>query len=678
MTHTLLLHDRLAPPKNHDAYLEVLDPRPRNGCIKVFDSEKRMDRYAEVAALTDQIHSGKLTLLRAGKPRVGQALQYQDAGLHKKVLFIKDAMRRIRGYQKRLEVSFATAYQYAADAYREESTPGADPFPPQSTMYRYRKRELAGLPVLRGDQNKGNRSPRYSQEVINTICSLADLHYLVPQSRWSLKTLTNTVNRAVRASNFVPAGCADISQKFVKKTIQRFVQANPDDDRMLPSEAIAGTAIAKQRIRVELPFERIEQDALHLPFVVETPSGLSNQVWLVHAIDCCTGHPMGSRIVVGTPTDADSLACAEMYMAPVRLSYLAALGIDCTFAACGTPGLIVFDNGAEAKTWRIENLKRLGVDVKHCRARAGQEKPFIERLNLAIKRALEALGGCTRFEGEDGKRDPVALGDPLMTLEELELWIVRWLYEDWIHQSLDRLTWDVVLTDSAVKGNTPAERWQHFESSCYAISLPPTRAEWLSALYEHEERTLNRKTGITLEGMNYKGDELPRLIHHLGDGQKVHVLYNPDDARFVYVNEGDDSPLVPLVNEHARPETPAWPFREAKERFKLEQSSIKLAPQAEKFRSDMNDKRIADSLATKPKKLSKRAQNRETTEREKHARAIKRAAEQPGPLPPPRAPAGRPAIAAGVSSGTPASAAVPLLDDVASLPVLDRGHGGEL
>ena len=383
----------------------------------------------EVATLTADLYAGKLTLLRAGKPRFSQAAQHSDTKLHDKIHVIKEAMQRIRDFQKQLGVSFAAAYHYAAEAYRDEAGPQSEPFPPQSTMYRYRQRELAGLPVLRGDRNKGNRSPRYSQEVINMICTLADLHYLVPQSRWSLKTLTNTVNRAVRGS-LVPLDCPKISQKYVRNTIRRFVQANPDDDRMLPSQAIAGTAIAKQRIRVEMPFERVEQDALHLPFVIQTPSGVSSQVWLVHAIDCCTGHPMGWRLVVGAPTDTDSLACAEMYMAPVRLTYLAALGIDCTWAACGTPGLLVFDNGAEAKTWRIQKLERLGVDVRHCRARAGQEKPFIERLNLSLKNALEALAGCTRFEGKDGQRDPIALGDRLMTLEELERWIVRWLYEN--------------------------------------------------------------------------------------------------------------------------------------------------------------------------------------------------------------------------------------------------------
>ncbi|MCD5329368.1 Mu transposase C-terminal domain-containing protein [Chromobacterium piscinae] len=678
MMHTLFQNDRLAPPMNLDAYLEVLDPRPRDGCVKVFDAAKRADRYVEVATLTADLYAGKLTLLRAGKPRFSQAAQHSDTKLHNKIHVIKEAMRRIRGIQKQLGVSFAAAYHYAAEAYRDEAGPLSEPFPPQSTMYRYRQRELAGLPVLRGDRNKGNRSPRYSQEVINTICTLAELHYLVPQSRWSLETLTNTVNRAVRGS-LVPLDCPKISRKFVRNTIRRFVQANPDDDRMLPSQAIAGTAIAKQRIRVEMPFERVEQDALHLPFVIQTPSGVSSQVWLVHAIDCCTGHPMGWRLVVGAPTDTDSLACAEMYMAPVRLTYLAALGIDCTWAACGTPGLLVFDNGAETKTWRIEKLELLGVDVRHCRARAGQEKPFIERLNLSLKNALEALAGCTRFEGKDGQRDPIALGDRLMTLEELERWIVRWLYEKWIHQPLDRLTWEVVLTESAVKGETPAKRWQHFESSCYAISLPPSRAEWLSALYEHTERTLSRKTGITVEGMNYKGDGLPALIHRHGEGQVVHVLYDPDDFRYVYVDDGDERPLVTLVNEHVRPETPAWSMREATERLKLQKSSLELAPQAQKFEDALHEQVVADSLAPKRKKTSKHERNRETAQREKHARAVTRASKQPGPMPPPTVAA---RSADWPSDTPPAPAAtppvVPLLDDVELLPVLARDSGGLL
>ena len=77
--------------------------------------------------------------------------------------------------------------------------------------------------------------------------------------------------------------------------------------------------------------------------------------------------------------------------------------------------------------------------------------------------------------------------------------------------------------------------------------------------------------------MNYKGDGLPALIHRHGDGHMMHVLYNSDDFRYVYVDDGDERPLVTLVNEHVRPETPAWSMNEAKERLTLQKSSIELA-----------------------------------------------------------------------------------------------------
>lgn len=673
MNRSLLLHDRLVPPKNHDAYLEVLDPHPRGGCIKVFDAEKREDRYIKIEEIYADIHAGKRTVLRTGKPRVSHAAQSDDQELHERNRFVRTVMRCIREIQKRQGVSFLEAYRRAAEEYRQEATPKSPPFPPQSTMYRYRKSDMAGLPVLRGNKNKGNRCPRYPQEVVNTICLVAEQHYLVPHSRWSLKRVTDDVNRTVRGT-FLPVTCSPISIKYVKNTILRFASADPEHDRMLPTDAVAGKSFAKKRIRAEAPFERVEQDALHLPFVVETPNGITSQVYLVHAIDCCTSYPLGWHLVVGAPTDTDSLACAEMYMAPLKKKRFEELGIDHAMNVCGTPGQLVFDNGSETKGGRIQNLERLGVDIKHCRARAGQEKPFIERSNRSLKEALEGLAGCTRVDGKDGQRDPIALGDKLPTMEELERWIVRWYYEKWIHAPLERLQWDVVLTDS-LKGDTPGERWKHFEASCIAISLPPSRSEWLAALYEHTERSVSRKTGITVDGLHYKSDEIETLIKKYGEQKQLRVLFNPDDFRHVYVYEGDDLPLVTLPHEHLRPETPAWSFSEAKDRFKKQKSSVKRAPQAEKFDQDMHEQVVADSLAPKRKKPSKYERNRETARREKAARAVARASLHPSPVPLP--PTCRPSKA---SEEAPAAAQPigSIFDDATLLPVLDRANGDAL
>lgn len=677
MTRTLLLHDRLAFPKNYNAYLEVLDPHPRGGCIKVFDAEKREDRYVDISTLLTSIHDGKLTLIRAGKPRFSLAVQVEDQALHERNRFIRAALRSVHAIQKQYGLSFLQAYRRAEEEYRQQATPQTPPFPTQSTMYRYRNCDLAGLPALRGNKNKGNRQSRYPKEVISIIRMVALQHYLQPHSRWTLKHLTDDVNRQVRGIILAETS-PRITSKYVKNTIMRFVSSDPEHDRMLPADAVSGKSFAKQRLRVEMPFERVEQDALHLPFVIQTPSGISSQVWLVHAIDCCTSYPMGWRLVVGAPTDTDSLACIEMYMAPIKQKHFKELGIDHDMNVCGTPGQLVFDNGAEAKGSRIKNLEKLGVDVKHCRARAGQEKPFIERLNRSLKEALEGLSGCTRVDGKDGTRDPIALGDNLMSVDELERWVVRWYYEKWIHTPLERLQWDVVLTDS-LKGDTPVERWRYFEESCSAISLPPSRTEWLTALYDHTERRLSRKTGITIDGLHYKGDDIGPLIGKYGEQRPLRVLFNPDDFRHVYVYEDEDLPLVTLSHEHLRPETQAWSFKEAKERFKKQKASTKCAPQAETFDQDMHEKVVADSLAPKRKKPGKHGRNRETAQREKYAHAVTRASQQPGPLPPPTVSAHRPDW---TSDTPPASATtppvVPLLDDVVLLPVLARNSGDPL
>lgn len=673
MTRTLMLHDRIAPPLNREAYLEVLDPKPRGGCIKVFDVEHRVERYIEVANVTSGIHNGSLTIIRTGRPRFSHAAQAEDEALMERNVFVRTTMRSIQDIQRRRECSFLQAYREAEENYRLLATAASPSFPPQSTIYRYRERALADLPALRGDKNKGNRSPRYPQEVVSIICTLAMQHYLQSHARWSLKRLTDAVNRQV-AECCPLMSCHPISSKYVKKTITRFVSSDPEHDRMLPTDAIAGKSTAKKRMRIEMPFERVEQDALHLPFVVETASGVTSQVYLVHAIDCCTGYPLGWQLVVGAPVDADTLACVEMYMSPRKAALFQQMKIDHDKNVCGTPGLLVFDNGAENKGSRIKNLEKLGVDVLHCRARAGQEKPFIERLNRSLKEALEGLAGCTRLNGKDGQRDPITLGDPLITIEDLERWIVRWYYEKWIHSPLERLRWDAVLT-SSIRGETPAARWQYFEDECCAIPLPPSRTEWFAALYEHTERRLSRKTGITVEGLHYKGDDIRALLDKYGEQHPLKVLFNPDDFRHVYVYEGEELPLVTLSHEHLRLETPAWSFKEAKEKFKKMKSSFTSAPQALQFDHDMHEQVVADSIAPKRKKQSKYDRNRDTALKHKDAKATSRAATQPSPLPPP---VHARSTRATTSKSAEVVTACLLSDDVILLPVLNKESGGKL
>jgi putative transposase len=332
-----------------------------------------------------------------------------------------------------------------------------------------------------------------------------------------------------------------------------------------------------------------------------------------------------------------------MYLTPAKGARFAELGILHALNIFGTPAQVIFDNGPETKGGRIFRLERLGMDVKHCKAKEAQGKPFIERLNRSLKEALQRLPGCTRFEGKDGVRDPEALGDELMTVEALEKWIVRWLYEDWVNSPLERLRWDELLVDS-VKGKTPHERLTYqTEEMGQPITMPPPRHEWIAALFEHEVCTLNAHTGITLKhAFRYKGEAISYLLAKYGDHAELHVVYNPDDFRQAYVYEGSDFPLVTLTHEHVRPDTPAWTFAEAKARIDTGMKNW-TAPDAKvQFERDMDEAVTGNGKASKRKTRGKREEDKETVRRARDGLAVQRAIDRPLSATAPFAPAPSP------------------------------------
>jgi putative transposase len=541
-------------------------------------------------------------------------------------------MRRIEAIQRQLDLSFAAAIPRAHEDYLKENAdnPVASEFPSRATLFRVHKNQLLGLPVLKGDKNKGNTTPRYSNALVDFIQSVIQDKFLVTESTWTILDLTQYINREARR-RCLHGAKHTISRKFVICAIQSLT-ADAEYDRMDPLNRVAGKSFAKKRIRAALPFARIEQDAVHLPFVVRTAHGVARTVYLVLAIDVCTGYPVGWYITVGAPREMDSLLCLERYLTPAKAARFKELGIAHALNVYGTPLQVIFDNGPETKGGRIVRLELLGMDVKHCKAKEAQGKPFIERLNKSLKEALQRLPGCTRFEGKDGKRDPEALGDELMSINDLEKWVVRWLYETWVNTPLERLRWDELLVDT-VKGKTPLERLQHLtEEMGHPITMPPPRQEWMAALFEHKTCTLSAKTGITLEhGFRYKGDAISYLLGKFGDHAQLHVVYNPDDFRQAYVYESDELPLVTLTHEHVRADSPAWTFAEAKTRLDAGMADWAHPNDKVQFLQDMDDAVTAKSgkSTRKAKVRGKREENQETVRRAKDSSAVARTFERP-------------------------------------------------
>jgi putative transposase len=81
--------------------------------------------------------------------------------------------------------------------------------------------------------------------------------------------VTAYINREARRRG---ACCQARYQPQIRTAMIQSLTVDADYDRMDPLNRVAGKSFAKKRIRAAFPFARIEQDALHLPFVVRTPS----------------------------------------------------------------------------------------------------------------------------------------------------------------------------------------------------------------------------------------------------------------------------------------------------------------------------------------------------------------------------------------------------------------------
>jgi putative transposase len=625
MKHQLLRNDILHFNQGGGPDLQVLEILQPNGLVRVLDPAACKDGYQELDDIRLKISQGKLQVIRVG--------ELKATSLYKSSLLTEHCAqhamritREIKDLMRRYQWSACKAYEAVNASYVPEAGEPAR-MVSRATAYRYLKNDRCGLPLFRGDSTKGNNTPRYTRHVTEMVTDLVKQHYLQEKSPWSIVHITNNANIIGHAEGLLSVD-TKISRAYVRKIVHIESHGDPEYSRLDQRTISAAKSVASYRIDVRAPFARIEQDALHLPFLVKTSSGLTNQVYLVHAIDSCTSQVVGWHFVIGSPSVADTRKCLERILFSKK-EIFEDLDINTRFDLFGTPLLVVFDNGPETKGERIQNLTRLGIDLMHCRARQAQGKPFIERLNRSLKEALDVLPGCTRFSGVDGQRDPDRQGDGPIELEDLKKWVIRWYFEKWANTPLVRLG-NKIFTEEKFLGHTPNERWESITVvHGNPIPLPPSLDAWRMAVYESSTVKLSRKTGVTLDTFSFRGPNLKILISRHGENQ-ITVLSDPSDFRRVYVPDGEGEQLIELVNDCADEGTPAFTFLQAKALRKENNLSIKPSAEAEKFSRDLY--KVAEQSKTVGKQNKKRKEiSQDTQKLSKHNNAVERARSNPLP-----------------------------------------------
>jgi putative transposase len=655
----LLRNDRLVMSGDDMRYV-VTDAVPVAGRIRLFDELSEKEVFLKLDDVRKGIASGEWVHERPGHtlPKTSPQVQ-KDPELAKKTKYALSIVQEIRRLVKTASITIRQATERVRANRKSGQAPGK--FPSDATIYRLLERERNDLPLYTGDKNKGNRLPRRCQRVRQMVVSMAKAYFLQVDSRWTLRDLVLNINAVAVVENFIPSDDS-ISRTYVRNVVVEEFGPELDIERMDPRTANSLKSVVKAPITTSYLLERVEQDALHLPWRIVTPDGVSHRIHWLHAIDCESGLAVGWKLVVGSPNVTNTLQCIESILYS-KADYFKAMGLSTEKDFFGTPMQLVLDNGPENKGERITKLAHLGIDVMHCKAHTPQEKPYIERLNRSLKEALQTLPGCTRFDDVDGERDPETLNDLPMTLAEIERWIVRWYLEDWANHKLKRLLM-TTFTDPEARGRTPWTRWHHATHvRGQSVALPPSRQDWKKTMYQYESRTLSRKTGITYRGFSFIGKSMPRLLSLVGENP-VDVLIDPDDFRHLFVL-GPGEELFALVNAAVSETTPAYSFDQATQVLKdaLENDKVGEAERL-KFRHDV----FTRSAHTPPKpvkgasKTNKPATSKDTSAKAKHSEAVKRAKKAP--------------LATNAATNAAAQdTGTADFSDVETLPVIDRRSG---
>lgn len=606
---------------------KILNTELVDGHLKVLNLTSMSEGYTLWSDIRAQVADGKVRVHRDGALSVSGHIKrsVEDDDAETEARTMVDALKSTMQCRK---VSVNKAYAIL----REQNPTGVllqdggqkVTILSRSGLYRLVERDRLGLPLVKGNCQKGNRDARYSEALRQVIRDQATAKYLQEKSRYSIKKLTEDINDEVHAKGLLPDD-KNIRREYVSCVIHEDLTPDPEKVRMGPKDAIAGKAVAKHRIRIGTPFQRVEQDAVHLPWWFKNEHGPYTGVYLVHAIDCCLSYPLGWTFVVGSPTSSDSLRCADRIFHS-KEEFLHRHGFDASCDLYGTPSLVVFDNGPETKGQRMPQLSRIGIAVLHCKARAAHGKPFIERLNLSLKVYLEHLRGCTRFNNLDGARDPIAMGDDLMTLEEFEKELMKFYFDHWINHELKRFKHDIFIDDH--KGNTPALRLKHFRDEGYALPLSPNVQDWRLVQYEKDTCTLSRKTGARIGKFDFAGPNLEYLVNIVGE-VKVTVLVDPDDFRRVSVPLGDDFRLVELVNKDVDERTPAYSYKQAHDMLTAVREETNKSSASPPGHLELFNASVPIATTKAPPKKATKAISRETVQTTKMYAAVHKASQSP-------------------------------------------------
>ena len=289
---------------------------------------------------------------------------------------------------------------------------------------------------------------------------------------------------------------------------------------------------------------------------------------LTLAIDVCTRIVVGLYISLEKPSANSTGMCLAMAILP-KGEYLAELEIQGDWPACGKMRKVHSDNGKDFRGKMLERaLAEHGIDYEARPVKRPHYGGHIERLMGTAAMEMRELPGTTYASPEE-RKDYDSAGEAVMTLRELETWLVDFIvnvYHRRKHGTLGRppiKQWEEGILGT---GDTPGTGLP---------KVPANREKLRMDFMPLFERTI-QPYGVLFGDVNYYASVLDRWIGtevpgSAGEKRKFTFRYDPHHMNLIWFFDPEAGTHfeVPMRNT-TRPPVSLWELANARTVLKKE------------------------------------------------------------------------------------------------------------
>jgi len=394
------------------------------------------------------------------------------------------------------------------------------------------KARVASDPVnalIEKTHHKGNRSARYSSELVEMADELIQKKYLKNTPRLTLAKTAEELARLVRKENTRRPASEHLpipKRKFIKSRIAVIpeyeliaARFGVDAARVAMRTSLGGVETSKALQIGELDHTLQASILLDDDFM---PWGRSSASV---CIDAHTRAPTGLSLGAEVPSIVSVARCIESSVLPKTELLKKYPTVKGRWDCYGIHETYVVDNGLEehATALRQAASELGGSTIEFCPRKAPWFKPHVERFfRTQDLDLLQTLPGCT---GENINVRPAfnPKKDLLIRRQTFEIVFMKWLVDIYLRRP-QKCLGDI----------SPAEAWKR--SVTLEEQLVPTRRIALERLFLRKEtgKSLDHE-GITFDCLIYNSRDLGALRSQLGAKLCVDIWVSDEDLGYIYV-----------------------------------------------------------------------------------------------------------------------------------------------